>query len=251
MKFARFLYKAQIHYGLVEGETITLLEGNIFDNYRKSSHKINVGDVKLLAPSTPSKIICVGLNYRDHAHEMNLAIPTEPVLFMKPNTAVVGPFDDVVYPNMSRQVDYEAELGIVIGKKAKDIKVDQAEDFILGYTCANDVTARDLQNKDGQWTRAKSFDTFMPFGPYIVTDLNPNDLKIELYVNDEIRQNSNTNQMIFDCPNLVSFISQIMTLYPGDLIITGTPHGIGTVRVGDRMRVNIEHIGFIENKVTK
>lgn len=246
MKYGRFLYQGQVRYGIVD-EDITLIEGNIFSNFQVTQHKINIAEVKLIAPCQPSKVVCVGLNYKGHATELNFNLPDEPVIFLKPPTAVIGPGEKIIYPMMSKQVDYEAELGLVIGREAKNIKASEAGDYILGYTCANDVTARDLQSKDGQWTRAKGFDTFMPLGPYIVTGVNPDNLSIELLLNGQVKQSSNTAQMIFNCANLVSFISQIMTLYPGDVIITGTPDGIGPMQVGDKVTVNIANIGQLEN----
>jgi 2-keto-4-pentenoate hydratase/2-oxohepta-3-ene-1,7-dioic acid hydratase in catechol pathway len=191
----------------------------------------------------------VGLNYRHHAAEMGLAVPVEPVIFLKPSTAVIGPGEIIRYPDMSAQVDYEAELGVVIKDRVRNIAPDEVKDHILGYTCANDVTARDLQRKDGQWTRAKSFDTFCPIGPWIETGLDPGNLLVESYLNGERRQSSRTAQFIFPVNYLVSFISRIMTLNPGDLIITGTPSGVGPMKPGDEIEVRIEGIGSLKNKV--
>jgi 2-keto-4-pentenoate hydratase/2-oxohepta-3-ene-1,7-dioic acid hydratase in catechol pathway len=186
----------------------------------------------------PSKIICVGLNYRDHAKELGMEIPRYPVIFLKPPSALIGDGDSIVYPSQTKNLHYEAELAVVIGKKGK-----------LGFACANDVTARDLQKLDGQWTRAKSFDTFCPVGPRIVSDLDPDRLDIQLYLNGELKQSSNTSNMIFGVDYLVSFISQIMTLEPDDIILTGTPPGVGPMRVGDRVEVEIEGIGKLVNNV--
>ncbi|MFH1618088.1 MAG: fumarylacetoacetate hydrolase family protein [Candidatus Margulisiibacteriota bacterium] len=199
----------------------------------------------------PSKIICVGLNYKDHAAEMKMPIPAEPVLFMKPPTTVIYNNDNIVYPKMTGNLHYEAELAIVIKGKAKNVAEEDVEKYILGYTCANDVTARDLQSKDGQWTRAKSFDTFCPIGPEIISpkDLDVNNLSIKAFLNDELKQSSNTSQMIFKPSYLVSFISRIMTLLPDDVIITGTPPGIGPMRAGDKVEIEIEGIGKLTNKV--
>jgi 2-keto-4-pentenoate hydratase/2-oxohepta-3-ene-1,7-dioic acid hydratase in catechol pathway len=180
-----------------------------------------------------------------------MAVPENPVLFLKPPTAVIGPGDDIIYPAMSRQVDYEGELGIVIRDRVSRIAPGDARKHILGYTCANDVTARDLQKQDGQWTRAKGFDTFCPVGPWIETDIDPGDLVIETYLNGERRQSSRTSQFVFSVERLVSFISQIMTLHPGDLIITGTPAGIGPMKPGDEVEVRIEGIGGLKNRVTE
>jgi 2-keto-4-pentenoate hydratase/2-oxohepta-3-ene-1,7-dioic acid hydratase in catechol pathway len=206
--------------------------------------------VRLLAPAVPSKIIAVGLNYRDHAKEMGLTPPEEPIIFMKPLSAVIGPGDDIIFPAQSSRVDYEAELAVVIGKRCRDVNAVDAADVILGYTCFNDVTARDLQIKDGQWTRAKSFDTFAPLGPWIETDIeDPNSLGITLRLNGEIRQTSNTNNLIFNVCNLVEFISSIMTLERWDVIATGTPSGIGPMVKGDEIEVSIEGIGVLKNRV--
>jgi 2-keto-4-pentenoate hydratase/2-oxohepta-3-ene-1,7-dioic acid hydratase in catechol pathway len=215
---------------------------------RRAVHLL--GRVKLLAPCSPGKVVAVGLNYRDHAAEMGLAVPIEPIIFLKPSTSVIGPGDTIRYPGMSAQVDYEAELGVVIKDRIRNIAPHEAKDHILGYTCANDVTARDLQRKDGQWTRAKSFDTFCPIGPWIETELDPSNLLVESYLNGELRQSSRTAQLIFPVNYLVSFISRIMTLDPGDLIITGTPSGIGPMKPGDEIEVRIGGIGSLKNKVS-
>ncbi len=198
----------------------------------------------------PTKIICIGLNYRDHAKEMGLAIPERPVMFLKPPTSVIGMGDAIVYPEpQTRELHYEAELAIVIKDLIHKITEDEAPKHILGFTCANDVTARDLQRIDGQWTRAKSFDTFCPLGPDIVSNIDPDHLKIKLYLNGQVKQDSNTEQMIFKPFYLVSFISSVMTLLPGDIILTGTPAGIGPMQKGDTVTVEIEGIGRLTNKV--
>ena len=201
----------------------------------------------MLAPCLPSKIVAIGLNYRDHAEEVKLEIPKEPVLFIKPSTCVIGPGEAIVFPKMSRRVDYEGELAIVIRKTAKSVPEEKAGDYILGYTCLNDVTARDLQPKNGQWTLAKGFDTFAPIGPWIVTDIDPSQLEISTFLNGERRQHSNTKNLIFGCKKLVSYISQVMTLLPGDVIATGTSSGVGKMAVGDRVEVVIEGIGTLSN----
>lgn len=208
-----------------------------------------IGEVKLAAPASPQKIIAVGLNYRDHAQEMGEELPGDPILFLKPPTAIIAHEEEIVLPSMSRQVDYEAELAVVIGKLCHKITPQEAEEAILGYTCFNDVTARDLQKQDGQWTRAKSFDTFAPLGPWIAPDLDPGDLPIELYLNGERRQASRTSNLIFKIPELLSAISQVMTLLPGDVIATGTPSGIGPLAPGDVVTVMIGGIGCLENRV--
>ncbi|WP_456472186.1 fumarylacetoacetate hydrolase family protein [Methanocaldococcus sp.] len=197
----------------------------------------------------PTKIVCVGLNYIDHAKELNMEIPDEPVIFLKPTSAIIYNEDYIVLPKASKRVDYEVELAYIIKKKAKNVKKEEAEDYILGYTILNDVTARDLQKKDGQWTRAKSFDTFCPIGPRVVKDIDPMNLKIECRVNNEVRQRSNTKNMIFDVYELLEFISSIMTLYPGDIISTGTPPGVGELKDGDIVECEVENIGVLKNYV--
>jgi 2-keto-4-pentenoate hydratase/2-oxohepta-3-ene-1,7-dioic acid hydratase in catechol pathway len=197
----------------------------------------------------PTKIIAIGLNYLDHAKELNMDIPEYPLIFMKPPTAVIGDREIIIYPPQTQELHYEGELGIVIGKKARNISIEAAKQYIAGYTCANDVTARDLQRLDGQWTRSKSFDTFCPLGPRIVKNIDPTNLAITTRVNSVTKQNSNTNQMIFNAYKLVSFISAIMTLLPGDVISTGTPPGVGELQVGDAVEVEIEGIGILRNTV--
>ncbi len=206
---------------------------------------------RLLSPVLPGKIVAVGLNYRDHAGEMGIEIPKEPILFMKPSTSVIGPLDAIRYPAQSSRVDYEAELAVVISKECKGVAAARAREHILGYTCFNDVTARDLQAKDGQWTRAKSFDTFAPIGPWIVTHLDdPHNLDIRAYLNGELKQTSNTANLIFNVFDLIEFISHVMTLNRGDVIATGTPSGIGPMNIGDEVSIEIQGIGRLENKVT-
>lgn len=255
MKLTRFLKNDEekngvvINGGLVEIPH-SLLEASQspFDNLeRKDFYSLN--EVKILPPVQPSKIVCVGLNYRDHAEELNMAIPEEPILFLKPPTTVIGHDDSIIYPPQSRQVDYEAELAVVIGQKTRFVRSADALDHVAGYTILNDVTARDLQQKDGQWTRAKSFDTFCPIGPWIETELNPSNQKICMKVNGEIKQDSNTKNMIFPPEELISFISNIMTLQPGDVIATGTPPGVGAMQVGDIAEVNVKGIGILKNNI--
>jgi 2-keto-4-pentenoate hydratase/2-oxohepta-3-ene-1,7-dioic acid hydratase in catechol pathway len=197
----------------------------------------------------PSKIIAVGLNYRDHAEELKMSIPKTPIIFLKPPTSVIGDGENIIYPPQVGELHYEGELAVVIGKKGKNIKVEDAGKYIKGFTCANDVTARDQQRADGQWTRAKSYDTFCPLGPTLVKKIDPNRLSIKLYLNGEVKQSSNTSNMIFKVEELVSFISGIMTLFPGDIIITGTPPGVGEMKRGDMVEVEIEGIGRLKNRV--
>ena len=249
MKLVRFQIQGRSAWGVLSNNEVRELEGDFFGplDVVKASHAID--GVKLLAPCSPTKIIAVGLNYRDHALELGFPLPENPIIFLKPPTSIIGPGDKIVVPTMSRRVDYEAELGVVIKDRAQDVSVEKASGHILGYTCANDVTARDLQKLDGQWTRAKSFDTFCPVGPWIETDLDPRDLLVEAYLNGERKQSSRTSQFIFTIDHVVSFISQIMTLNPGDLIITGTPAGIGPMKPGDEIEVRIEGIGSLKNSV--
>jgi len=249
MRYIRFLDKGKGKYGIVEGKKIREISGDIFGKFEVTDKTHELNKVKLLVPCEPTKVILVGLNYIDHAKELKMDLPDEPVIFLKPSTAVIGPEDDIVYPRMCKQLDYEAELALVMKRKAKNIEPGEVKDYILGYTCYNDVTARDLQRKDGQWTRAKSFDTFSPIGPYIVDGIDPNNLTIELFLNGEIKQSSNTNNCVFSAERLVSFVSQIMTLLPGDVIATGTPVGVGPMKAGDTVEVKIGKIGTLRNFV--
>ncbi len=238
-----------IRWGVIEEGGVREMEGDPYGHFHLTSKIRRLEEVKLLPPCLPSKIVAVGLNYRDHAEEVKLEIPKEPVLFLKPPTSVIGPGEAIVYPKMSKKVDYECELAIVIRKKAKAILEEKTADYILGYTCLNDVTARDLQPREGQWTLSKGFDTFSPIGPWIVTDIDPQHLEISTYLNGQRRQYSNTSNLIFGPEKLVSFISHVMTLLPGDVIATGTPSGIGRMAVGDRVEVVIEGIGTLSNTV--
>jgi len=199
----------------------------------------------------PTKIIAIGLNYLDHAKELKMDIPDHPLIFIKPSTSVIGNGDPIILPSQTKELNYEGELAVVIKDTAKSISKNEARRFIAGYTCANDVTARDLQRIDGQWTRAKSFDTFCPLGPRIVSDIDPKNLFIITRVNGVVKQNSNTKNMIFDVFELISFVSEIMTLLPGDVIITGTPPGVGAIEAGDVVQIEIEGIGVLKNTVTK
>lgn len=211
---------------------------------------VKLEEVKILAPSKPTKIVAVALNYREHAKEMGKPIPDEPLIFLKPTSAIINPYESIKLPTMSSRVDYEGELAVVIGKICKDVEVDEVDEYILGYTCFNDVTARDLQKKDVLFARAKGFDTFAPFGPWVVTGIDPSDLRIRTILNGKVVQEGRTSDMIFNVRELVSFVSKIMTLYPGDIIATGTPPGIGPLSKGDRIEVEIEGIGTLVNFVT-
>jgi len=256
LRIVRFAIQNKTKYGILQGNTIRSLRGSPFARFRSPSkpwvfdgRDYQLAEVKLLAPCLPSKIVGLGLTYPDHARETGLPIPKWPLIFLKPSTAVIGPDDAIILPRSSQRVDYEGELAVVIGRKAKDVPKDKAEDYVLGYTCLNDVSERQAQREDGQWTRAKSFDTFAPIGPWIETEVAPHDLKIETYLNGELRQSGYTRNLIFGVRDLISFISAVMTLLPGDIIATGTPSGIGPMNPGDVVEVRIDKIGTLRNFV--
>jgi 2-keto-4-pentenoate hydratase/2-oxohepta-3-ene-1,7-dioic acid hydratase in catechol pathway len=233
----------------VEGAFVRPLRGTFFEDPVPTGEDIPLDQVRLLAPVLPSKVVAVGKNYVEHAAEMGGAVPEEPVIFLKPSTAVTGPDDAIPYPPQSSRVDPEGELAVVIGRLARRVPAEDASRYILGYTCANDVTARDLQAKDGQWTRAKGFDGFGPLGPWVETELDPSDVAVELRVNGETRQAARTSQMAFGVSELVEFVTAVMTLLPGDVILTGTPAGVAPVEVGDVIEVDVEGIGVLRNQV--
>lgn len=247
MKLLRYNYKDKIEQGILENDVINKIKGDFFSGFEITENEVDLSSVKLLAPTLPSKIVAIGLNYVDHAKELKMEIPKNPIMFIKPASTVIGPEDPIIYPEISNQVDYEVELGIVIGRRAKNVEKDEAGDYILGYTVFNDVTARDLQRKDIQWTRAKSYDTFAPIGPLIDTNIDPFDLPISLKLNGTTKQNSSTKNMIFNCYELLEFISEIMPLEPGDVISTGTPPGVGPMNRGDTVEAKIEGIGVLKN----
>jgi 2-keto-4-pentenoate hydratase/2-oxohepta-3-ene-1,7-dioic acid hydratase in catechol pathway len=251
MKIVRFKTGKKTGFGVLDGGIIQCLEGNPYRNIRKTVQFYEPGEVKLLAPCVPSKVVALGVNYRSHGEEMSHRIPTEPLLFIKPSTSVIGPGDNIIYPDTSERVDYEGELGVVIKDRTSHVSREEARKHILGYTCVNDVTARDLQAKDKQWTRGKSFDTFCPLGPCIETELNPDNAILETRLNGEIKQQTNTGELIFRVYELVSFISHVMTLLPGDVIATGTTSGVGPMQPGDTVEINIEGIGTLSNYVVK
>jgi 2-keto-4-pentenoate hydratase/2-oxohepta-3-ene-1,7-dioic acid hydratase in catechol pathway len=241
----RFKYENEIVSGVVRDKRVIVDMGLYCDTFMLS-------ELEVLPPTQPSKIICVGLNYIDHAKELGMSIPENPLLFLKPPSAVTGHLGKIVYPDKTMQVEYEAELAVIIGKRCKNIRASDAGSVIMGYTCFNDVTARDLQKKDTQWTRAKSFDTFAPVGPYITeAGLDVGCLIIKTRVNGELRQESSTSNLIFDVPYLIEFISGIMTLECGDIIATGTPPGVGELFVGDEVEIEIENIGILKNFVVR
>jgi len=251
MRVARFKTKTGVvKYGIVSKDHLRVIIATPFEGMIiGTSEAYGFDEVTLLAPCEPSKIVAVGLNYKEHVKELGMELPDTPLLFMKPQSSVIGHGQEIIYPRQSNRVDYEAELGVVISQKATNIPEDKAHRYILGYTCVNDVTARDIQKIDGQFTRSKSFDTFCPFGPWIETELKPDNLKIECLVNGELKQSASTSDLIHSVTKLVSFISQHMTLEPGDLIATGTPKGIGELKPGDEVVVRIDGIGELKNTV--
>ena len=247
-------YSSQYSYGVIEGDRVSEVREGLEDIHRASfsytGSTYSLQELKILAPSTPSKIVCLGLNYKSHAAEMGLALPEAPILFIKPSTALISHNESIKYPLQSRRVDYEAELGIVIGAKAYNIAENDSYDYILGYTCANDVTARDLQPKDGQWTYAKGFDTFAPVGPWIETEVkDPENLTVRGLLNGKEVQSAPTSDHIFPVAEIISFISSCMSLLPGDIIMTGTPSGIGPMKPGDTFEVEISGVGKLLNYV--
>ncbi|MBD3264516.1 MAG: DUF2437 domain-containing protein [Candidatus Omnitrophica bacterium] len=246
---ARVLYKNKDYWAAVEGESLRLLKNSPYEEIRVSDKRIKLKRHKLLPPAEPTKIICVGLNYTDHAKELKMRKPRQPIIFLKPPGSLIADGEIINYPGGCRRVDYEAELALVVKKKGKNIPAAKAGEYILGFTCLNDVTARDLQKKDGQWTRAKSFDTFCPLGPWVVRGLSPGNLKITSFLNGKLKQNSSTSLFIFNIGYLINFISSVMTILPGDVISTGTPAGVGPMKRGDSVKVSIEGIGDLCNRI--
>lgn len=258
MKIVRFEYHGAISYGTLENGLVTVYDGSPFPTpdtspavFKATKRQVPLHEVKLLAPCLPGKVVCLGLNYRPHAAELNINLPELPLLFLKPSTSVIGPGDNIVLPPNPERIDYECELGVVIAKTAKNVAESDYADYVLGYTCFNDVTDRVAQVRDGQWTRAKGYDTFAPTGPCISTGISPFNLKIETMVNGEVKQSGHTCDLIFGIPKLISFISSIMTLLPGDVIATGTPDGIGPLLAGDTVEIVIEGIGTLRNPVVQ
>jgi 2-keto-4-pentenoate hydratase/2-oxohepta-3-ene-1,7-dioic acid hydratase in catechol pathway len=241
----------QIYYGLLQlGREVQALDAPPWLKGQPTDLELAPDSYRILAPCAPSKIVAIGKNYADHAAEMGTPVPEEPLLFLKPPSAVIAAETEIYYPPQSRRVDYEGELALVIGDRCVDCTPEEAQTKIWGYTIANDVTARDLQRKDGQWSRAKGFDTFCPLGPWVVREIGPA-AQIQTFLNDETKpaQSALINQMVFSPDYLVSYISQVMTLMPGDVVLTGTPEGVGPMQVGDRVRVEIEGIGYLNNTV--
>lgn len=249
MRICRVAFDDDIHYGVIEGDAVALLSSHPFGPFEPEGRVLKLADVRLVAPVLPSKIIAVAKNYAAHAREMGGEVPASPNVFLKPNTSVIGPGEPIALPWQSEQVEHEAEVAVVIGRLCRDVPLERVDEVILGYTCANDVTARDLQRTDGQWGRAKGFDTFCPLGPWIETDVDLDDARIECTVNGVVKQSGSSAEMVHGIPELVSWISSVMTLLPGDVILTGTPAGVGPLVAGDSVTVTIEGIGSLTNPV--
>lgn len=251
MKIARFSTGGDPRFGIVDDDEIVVLRGDpMFNGFDTTEERIPLADVKLLAPVIPrSKVVAVGRNYREHAAELGNEAPAEPLLFLKPNTSVIGPGDTIVRPQQSSRVDFEGELAIVIGSIAKNVPEADAASVVFGYTVANDVTARDLQEKDGQWARAKGFDTFCPLGPVIETEFEVASQGIETRVNGEVRQSGRLDEMVHSVASVIAYASAVFTLLPGDVILTGTPAGVGPIVAGDTVEVTVEGIGTLSNPV--
>jgi 2-keto-4-pentenoate hydratase/2-oxohepta-3-ene-1,7-dioic acid hydratase in catechol pathway len=238
-------------YGWMMDDRVGEIEGSPFGVFGRQDVLYRLDEVRLLSPVRPSKIICVGRNYVAHAREHDAEVPEIPLLFLKPPTSVIGPGEVILLPPQSKQVEHEAELAVVIGRQGRWIPIDEAQDYVLGYTVANDVTARDLQRGDGQWSRAKGFDTFCPLGPWIETEFDPVDVLVQAHVNGEMRQMSSTRDMVFSVRQLIAFASSVMTLMPGDVLLTGTPAGVGPLQPGDLVEVSVEGIGTLHNRVAE
>jgi 2-keto-4-pentenoate hydratase/2-oxohepta-3-ene-1,7-dioic acid hydratase in catechol pathway len=253
VRIARFSVQGSPAFGVLDGdpgeEQVTVIDGHPFGAFELTTLRFPLADVRLLSPVLPSKVIGIGRNYADHAREMGNDVPDEPVLFLKPSTSVIGPADPVTYPLLSREVHHEAELAVVVGRLVREVPIERALEAVLGYTCGNDITARDLQRSDAQWTRAKGFDSFCPLGPWIETDVDASDLALTCRVNGELRQSARTSLLLRGVAELLAYASAVMTLLPGDVILTGTPAGVGPIRVGDEVTVEIEGIGALTNRV--
>ncbi|MBI9048237.1 MAG: fumarylacetoacetate hydrolase family protein [Anaerolineaceae bacterium] len=250
MRFVRYQQDDKpVQYGWIYADQVGPIEGTPFGEYRRLEVDTSIQSVRLLSPVIPGKIICVGRNYVEHAREHHADVPQIPLLFMKPSSSCIGLNDEIIHPPQTKQMEHEAELAVVIGKSGRWIAAERALDYVLGYSIANDVTARDLQRLDGQWTRAKSFDTFCPLGPWIETDFDPSDALITCRVNDELRQMASTREMVFTVSQLIAFASTVMTLDPGDVLLTGTPAGVGVLSPGDKVQIEIEGIGTLSNSV--
>jgi 2-keto-4-pentenoate hydratase/2-oxohepta-3-ene-1,7-dioic acid hydratase in catechol pathway len=251
MRLLRFRHRDRIATGAVDlgDDVVRVLQGTFFENPLPTGDTLPLDDVHLLAPVLPSKVVCVGKNYAAHAAEFGMEVPDEPLLFLKPSTAVIGPRDPIRLLPISRRVDYEGELAVVIGRLARDVRAEDAYRVILGYTCANDVTLRDLQKTDDQWARAKGFDGSCPLGPWIETEVDPNDVGLQTRLNGEVRQQGTTTDMVYGVATLIEYITAFMTLLPGDVILTGTPEGVGKLADGDVVEVEVDGIGTLANPV--
>lgn len=250
MKLCRFRKSGQDAYGAVANEMVQRANGSVFETFTLTGDIYALSEVELLPPCAPSKIVAIGRNYRDHAKEFGHDVPAEPLLFIKPSTAVIATNQPIVLPAISQRVDFEGEVGVIMKKRAFRLRPDENPfDYVLGYTAALDVTARDLQKKDVQFTRAKGFDTFAPIGPWMETALNPRDIRLQTLVNGEVRQSGSTQQLIFPIEHLIRFITDVMTLLPGDVIFTGTPAGVGPLHPGDRVEVRIHELGVLSAPV--
>jgi 2-keto-4-pentenoate hydratase/2-oxohepta-3-ene-1,7-dioic acid hydratase in catechol pathway len=250
MRFVRFQSaQEQAQYGWLHEEKVGKIEGYLFGEYKRLKAEIPLKEVQLLAPSAPSKIVCVGRNYVEHAKELGNEVPRIPLIFLKPPSSIIASGETILLPPQSAQVEHEAELVAVIGKRGRNITTESAREHVLGYTIGNDVTARDLQKTDGQWTRAKGFDTFCPFGPWIDTDFDPSDALVTCRVNGQMRQLASTRDMVFSISVLIAYISSAMTLEPGDLVFTGTPSGVSQLRAGDTVEVEVDGLGLLRNPV--
>jgi 2-keto-4-pentenoate hydratase/2-oxohepta-3-ene-1,7-dioic acid hydratase in catechol pathway len=249
MRICRYRHGREVGFGVLENGSLAAIGPHPFGPFQYTGTRLPVGEVRLLAPVLPTKIVAVGRNYAEHAREMGAEVAAEPVIFLKPSTAVIGQGDPIVRPAGVDRIDYEGELAVIIGKLTRRVDEQAAMQAVLGFTCANDVTARDLQKVDGQWTRAKGFDTFCPLGPWIETDLDSSDLALRTLVNGEARQSSRTSHLERGVASLIAFVSSVMTLLPGDVLLTGTPEGVGPLEVGDQVEVEIEGIGVLRNQV--
>jgi 2-keto-4-pentenoate hydratase/2-oxohepta-3-ene-1,7-dioic acid hydratase in catechol pathway len=249
VRIARFALDDEIDFGVVEGDEVAPITGHPFGQFTFTGYRYPLADVNLLAPIIPSKIVAIGKNYAEHAAEFDSEVPAAPLLFLKPSTAVIGPGHGIVYPPSAGRVDFEGELAVVIAKTAKEVPAQRALEYVFGYTCANDVTARDQQAADGQWTRAKGYDTFCPLGPWLETSIDPADLAITTTLNGEKKQDSRTSWLVHPIPELIAYITTVMTLLPGDVVLTGTPAGVGAMRAGDEVAVTVEGIGTLTNPV--
>ncbi|TDD45358.1 FAA hydrolase family protein [Kribbella antibiotica] len=258
MRIARFSVDDEPKYGIVETDdpeglvgTVALLDSDpLYRPVQLTGEVLQLADVRLLSPVIPrSKVVCVGRNYAAHAAELGNEVPKEPMIFLKPNTSVVGPLDGIVYPEQTNDLQFEGELAIVIGRICRDLPKERAEEVIFGYTIANDVTARDLQKSDGQWARAKGYDTFCPLGPWIQTDLDVADLRVTTTLNGDLKQDGRTSQFIFDIPTVLAYITSFTTLLPGDVVLTGTPAGVGPMLPGDSVSITVEGLGTLTNRV--